>query len=63
MQYRKTCALILKKPAIGRPVEDMTGVREFTVPRIPFSFIYRVVGDRVEKLRIWDQRGDRSRLG
>ena len=44
-------------------VEGMAGIREFPIPRTPFSFIYRVVDDRIEVLRVRDQRGDRSRLG
>ena len=62
-QYRKTCEIVLDNPSIGRPVEGVAGVREYTIPRTPFSFIYRVSGERIEVLRVWDQRGDRSRLG
>ena len=62
-QYRKSCDLIQANPSIGHPVEGMERVREFSVPRTPFSFIYRVIGNRIEILRVWDQRGDRSRLG
>ena len=62
-QYMRTCDLLRNNPQIGHPVEDFAGVREFSIPRMPFSFIYRVVGDRIEVLRVWDQRGDRSRLG
>lgn len=61
-QYRRACQLISDNPSIGHPVEGMVGVREFSIPRTPFSFIYRVGEDRVEILRVWDQRGDRSRL-
>ena len=61
-QYRRTCGVIRDNPLAGRPVEEMEDVREFSIPRTPFSFIYRVVDDRIEVLRVWDQRGDRSRL-
>ena len=61
-QYRRTCGIIRENPLVGRPVEEMEDVREFSMPRTPFSFIYRVVDDRIEVLRVWDQRGDRSRL-
>ena len=61
-QYRRTCGILRENPLAGRPVEEMEGVREFSMPRTPFSFIYRVVDDRIEVLRVWDQRGDRSRL-
>ena len=61
-QYGRTCGVIRDNPLVGRPVEAMEGMREFSIPRTPFSFIYRVVDDRIEVLRVWDQRGDRSRL-
>ena len=62
-QYARASGVLRDNPLAGRPVEDMTGIREFPIPRTPFSFIYRVADDRIEVLRIWDQRGDRSRLG
>ena len=61
-QYRMTCGVIRANPGIGHPVEDIPGVREFTIQRTPFSVICRVIDDRIEVLRIWDQRGDRSDL-
>ena len=60
--YRRTCGIIRENPLVGRPVEEIEGVREFSIPRTPFSFIYRIVEDRIEVLRVWEQRGDRSRL-
>ncbi len=61
-QYGRTCGVIRDNPLVGRPVEEIEGVRELSIPRTPFSFIYRVVDERIEVLRVWDQRGDRSRL-
>ena len=61
-QYRRTCGIISENPLVGHPVEEIEGVREFSIPRTPFSFIYRIVEDRIEVLRVWDQRGARSRL-
>ena len=61
-QYRRTCSIISENPLVGHPVEEIEGVREFSIPRTPFSFIYRIVEDRIEVLRVWDQRGARSRL-
>ena len=61
--FRMACNVIRKNPLIGHAVEDIPGVREFPIHRMPFSVIYRVVDDRIEVLRIWDQRGDRSGLG
>ena len=60
--FRMTCSVIRENPLVGHPVEDMPGVREFAIQRTPFSVIYRVIDNRIEVLRIWDQRGDRSRL-
>ena len=62
-QYARTRDLLRQNPLIGHTVEDAEGVREYSIPRMPFSFVYRVANDRVEVLRVWDQRGDRSRLG
>ena len=62
-QYRRACAIVRDSPLVGHVVEDIPDVRELSIPRTPFSFIYRVVEDRIEVLRVWDQRGDRSRLG
>ncbi len=60
--YRLACRVIRDNPLVGQAMEDMPGVRELVIQRTPFSIIYRVVDDRIEILRIWDQRGDRSGL-
>lgn len=60
--YRLACSVIRENPLIGHSVEDIPGIREFAIQRTPFSVIYRVIDDRIEVLRIWDQRGDRSRI-
>ena len=63
-RYIRASRLVLNNPLVGHLlVEGMAGIREFPIPRTPFSFIYRVVDDRIEVLRVRDQRGDRSRLG
>ena len=54
--YRRTCGIISENPLVGRPVEEIEGVREFSTPRTPFSFIYRIVEDRIEVLRAWEQQ-------
>lgn len=59
-QYRRTSTFIRNNPLVGRPVEEMEGVREYSILCTPLSFIYRVVGERIEILRVWGQRGDRS---
>lgn len=62
-QYRRASRIVRDNPLAGHPVEDIPDVREFSIPRTPFSLIYRLADDRIEVLRVWDQRGDRSRLG
>jgi plasmid stabilization system protein ParE len=60
-RIRASLRLIRDNPELGHPTHR-AGVRELVVPRTPFSLIYRVRGDRVELMRVWDQRADRSRL-
>ena len=60
--FRMTCSVIRENTLVGHPVEDMPYVREFAIQRTPFSIIYRVIDNRIEVLRIRDQRGDRSGL-
>ena len=62
-QYRRACAIVRDHPSVGHAVDDIPDVRELSIPGTPFSFIYRLMEDRIEVLRVWDQRGDRSRLG
>ena len=61
-QYARTRNLLRRNPLIGHAADDIEGIREYSIPRMPFSFIYRVGDDRIEVLRVWDERGDRSRL-
>lgn len=53
---KATEALIMENPYIGRPVENFERVREFSVNRTPFSFIYRVADKQIEVLRVLDKR-------
>lgn len=45
-------------PFIGHPSDITEGTREFPVLQTPFSFIYRVREDRIEILRVIDNRAD-----
>ena len=53
---------ISANPQIGRPTE-FARVCELVVPRTPFSVIYRVMLARIEILRVWDNRAERSAAG
>lgn len=61
-QYLRAIANVLDNPRIGHPLDE-EGTREYSIPRIPFSIIYRISDDRIEIMRIWDQRADRETLG
>ena len=60
-QFRAIERLIRENPLLGHPA-DIEGVRELVIPRTPFSFIYRVRAERIEVLRIWDNRADRGAM-
>lgn len=60
-QFHSTELLLSENPYIGHPTHRK-GVREFSIPRIPFSYIYRIQQDRIEILRIWDERQDRANI-
>jgi plasmid stabilization system protein ParE len=53
--------LIRENPHVGHPTGH-AGIREFPLPRMPFSVIYRIGETRIEILRVWDQRADRAGL-
>ncbi|MBC7283250.1 type II toxin-antitoxin system RelE/ParE family toxin [Hoeflea sp.] len=50
--------LLKANPSIGHPSEKIEGVREHRVLHTPFNFLYRVVEDRIEILRVLDMRSD-----
>jgi len=60
--YFQTKLLLKNNPYLGHPVEDMDGIREITISKTPFAFIYRIDGDTIEILRVWDQSRDRTSL-
>jgi len=43
-------------PYAGRPSDTWDDVRELSIPRTPFSLIYRVTPTQIEILRLWDIR-------
>jgi plasmid stabilization system protein ParE len=44
-------------PYLGKAI-TRTGYRQYSVPRTPFSLIYRVSGETIEIFHIWDQRSN-----
>ena len=44
-------------PRLGKAIAR-TEYRKYSVPRTPFSLIYRIGDDAIEILHIWDQRSN-----
>ena len=57
--FRAAQKMLSANPELGRAT-DVPDVRELQIARTPFSIIYRVDRERIEVLRIWDGRADRS---
>lgn len=55
--YAKAIDNIVDSPYIGRSI-GLEGLRKLSVPRTPFAIFYQVVEDRIEIVRVWDQRAD-----
>jgi toxin ParE1/3/4 len=55
LHFLRTVSLLKSHPQSGH-VSDETGRREITIPKTPFSIIYRIKTDHLRILRIWDGR-------
>jgi len=53
-QFDAMEGLLSSSPFIGAIKQG--DVREFSIPNIPFSYIYRIRDDQVQVLRVWDER-------
>ena len=56
-QFRAVERLLKEHPLVGHETHR-DDVREFSIPNIPFSVIYRPPPHSIEVLRVWDERGD-----
>ncbi len=54
-QFHSIETLLVNNPRVGH-VTHQENVFEFSIPKTPFSYIYRVQPDRIEVLRVWDER-------
>lgn len=54
--YHAARLALTASPHIGHSVEDADGIREYHIPRTPFSFVYRVNRDHIEVIRVLDKR-------
>ena len=43
-------------PYAGHPSDTREMVRELSIPRTPFTLVYRVMPSQIEILRLWDSR-------
>ncbi len=57
-QYEKMKIVLQSAPFAGRPT-GQADVREYVMPRTPFSVIYRVRGEQIQILLVIDQRAER----
>ena len=53
--FQKTIGLLKQNAFLGRPVEDHD-IRLLNIPNTPFSLVYRLRGDTLEIVRVWDMR-------
>jgi len=62
VQIKTAEQIIINHPHIGQLFDNEKNIRELVINKTPFSVVYRINNDRVEILRLWDQRGNRSQL-
>jgi plasmid stabilization system protein ParE len=58
-QFEIARRMLAANPSLGRATEFAL-TRELQVARTPFSLIYRQRPGRIEVIRVWDGRADRS---
>jgi plasmid stabilization system protein ParE len=54
-----SASLLMDNPHLGRPSECTEGVHELQVKQFPYLLPYRVVGDRIEILRVFRESQER----
>ena len=55
-QFQNIQNVLKANPYVGHPSDGIDGAREHKVLRTPFTFLYRVKEDRIEILRVMDDR-------
>lgn len=55
-QFKALQATLAANPYAGHPSDTGQAVRELSIPRTPFTLIYRVTPQQIEVLRLWDTR-------
>ena len=47
-------------PHVGKPSET-ADLRELQILKTPFALVYRIRGEEIQIVRLWDQRAERPR--
>lgn len=55
-QFGNIVHALSANPYLGHPFESDAVIRELHIPRTPFTLYYRVTEERIEVLRLWDER-------
>jgi plasmid stabilization system protein ParE len=53
--FEKSVELLVANPFLGQSVEGCK-LREHPIPKTPFVIVYRLRGERLEIVRVWDMR-------
>ena len=51
----QSASLLAQNPGLGHPSESTDGIHELQVARLPYLLPYRVIGARIEILRVFHQ--------
>jgi toxin ParE1/3/4 len=54
----RSASALMDNPYLGHPSASTDGVHEFQVARLPYLLPYRVVGERIEILRVFHESQD-----
>ena len=54
--FKAAIATLEANPFAGRRAEPQMAIRELSIPRTPFTIVYRVTPLQIEVLRLWDMR-------
>jgi toxin ParE1/3/4 len=59
IHYLQTINMLMSHPLSGHPVAVDGPLRELTIPRTPFSFVYYLDGEDIIVVRVLDGRAER----
>jgi plasmid stabilization system protein ParE len=59
-QFHKVRSAIISNPYIGIEVGFGERIREFYIPKTPFSYLYRIKDNQIEIMRVFDSRSNKN---